>query len=303
MKQVVLKKRQNLKMIILFLTPALALYLGLFIYPAIKAFYLSFFDWDGLNEKTFIGFNNFIELFKDSRFWGVSMLNTARIVFVGGIFIFLLAFILSGILSTKIKGRKFFRGFIFFPAIICPVAISLMWNFIYDTDHGLLNSFLKLVGLNSLIRSWQDGSHLFWSILVAIIWMYTGWFCVMLLAALDRVPQGLLEAASLEGATETQIFIKIKLPLISEIMVTSFILWGIIAIKEFALFFAWGGGITAPADGATNIGVSMYVAAFGRRTDVYRYGYSTAMGVIMFVMIGIIVMLISILGRKDTLEY
>jgi ABC-type sugar transport system permease subunit len=290
-------------MVVLFLAPALLLYLGLFIYPAMKAFYLSLFDWDGLNAKQYIGFENFVELFKDKQFWNVSMLNTVRIVFVGGAFIFLLAFILSGILSTRISGRKFFRGFIFFPAIICPVAISIMWNFIYDYDHGLLNSLLRLVGLDRIALQWQDDQHLFWSILAAIIWMYTGWFCVILLAALDRVPQGLLEAASIEGATEGQIFVRIKLPLISEIMVTSFILWGIIAIKEFALLFSWGGGISEPRAGATNLGVLMYVAAFGRRTDVYRYGYSTAMGVIMFVMIVVIVSLISKLGKKDALEY
>ncbi|MEG1407698.1 MAG: sugar ABC transporter permease, partial [Ruthenibacterium sp.] len=200
------QKRMNrsmLVMIVLFLAPALLFYSVLFIYPTIKAFYISAFDWNGFTSgKKFIGFDNFKELFGDTRFWSVAVKNSALITFLGGAIIFGIAFLLCSVLSSKVKGKKFFRALIFFPAVINPIAIAVLWTFIYNNKWGLLNNFLALVGLESWQKAWMDPSILFWAILVAMVWMYSGFYCVILLAALDRVPQSHIEAAMLEGAGE-----------------------------------------------------------------------------------------------------
>jgi len=291
-------------MVVLFLLPAVILYLALFIYPAVKAFYISLFDWSGFTpDMDFIGLKNFKELLSDERFWSVGIKNSVGIIVLGGILIFAVSFILSGVLATKIRGRKFLRGLIFFPVVVNPVAIAILWSFVYNNQWGLLNNILKAVGLGAFQQTWMAPDKLFWSILAALVWMYTGFYCVILLAALDRVPPGHLEAARLEGANEFTIFFKIKIPLIWDVLVTAITLWGITAVKEFSLLYAWGGGIDIPPDGATNLAVQMFVTAFGRRVTIYRMGYSTAMGVLMFVMVGIIVFAVSRMAKKDSLEY
>jgi ABC-type sugar transport system permease subunit len=291
-------------MIILFLLPATILYLTLFIYPSIKAFYISLFDWSGFTSTMkFIGLKNFDELLHDGRFWSVTMINTLGFIFLGGILIFLFAFIISGVLSTKIKGRKFIRALVFFPIVINPVAIAIFWSFVYNYKWGLLNNLLKAVGLGAFQQIWSGPTTLFWSVIVALVWMYTGFYCLILLSALDRVPMGLIESAHLDGANEFIIFFKIKIPLIWDSLIIAIILWGITAIKEFSLLFAWGGGIDIPPDGVTNLAVKMYITAFGKRVTIYRMGYSTAMGVVMFVLVVVIVLIISRLMKRDSLEY
>ncbi len=292
------------RMIILFLSPALLLYLAFFIYPSIRAFYISLFDWDGFSSNMrFVGLANFKELFGDVSFWSIAVKNSLMITIVGGTLVFALSFLLCAILSSKLKGKKFFRALIFFPSVINPIAIAILWSFIYNNNWGLLNNFLSLVGLQSLQRTWMAPDTLFWAILAAMIWMYSGFYCVILLAAIDRVPEGYIEAAKLEGANEFTIFFKIKLPLIWDVLVTALTLWGINSVKEFALLYAWGGGIDIPQAGATNLAVKMYITAFGKRVTIYRMGYSTAMGVLMFLMVAVIVLLISALTKREKLEY
>lgn len=291
-------------MIFVFLAPAMIFYLALFIYPTVRAFYISLFDWNGFTSgMKFIGLDNFKELFRDSAFWNVAVKNSLGITFIGGVIIFAIAFLLCSVLSGKVRGKKFFRALIFFPAVVNPIAIAILWTFIYNNKWGLLNNFLALIGLKSWQQVWMDPSLLFWSILAALIWMYSGFYCVILLAALDRVPQSHIEAATLEGASEFVIFFKIKIPMIWEVLVTAITLWSINSVKEFALLFAWGGGVDIPPDGATNLAVRMYITAFGKRVTIYRMGYATAMGILMFVAVGILVFAISAVTKRDKLEY
>ena len=297
-------KNLHRKMFIIFLAPVLAMYLFFFVYPAIRAFYICMFDWSGFTaEMDFVGLGNFVELSKDTRFWNVAVKNTLGIIFWGGIMLFGFSFALSGVLSTDIKYKKFFRAVVFLPTIINPVAVGILWGFIYNRNWGLLNNILDIVGLESLQQTWTAPKSLFWAILVALVWAFTGFFCIMMLAALDRVPVDLLENARLEGAGELTMFFRIKIPLIWDVLVTLIIFWVITAIKEFALLFVWGGGVDIPPDGATNIAVAVFVSAFGKRVTTYRMGYSAAMGVIMFFMVMIFVLVISRITKRETVEY
>jgi ABC-type sugar transport system permease subunit len=91
--------------------------------------------------------------------------------------------------------------------------------------------------------------------------------------------------------------------MIKGVLATAMTLWAITAVKEFALLFAWGGGVDIPPTGATNLAVRMYITAFGRRVTIYRMGYATAMGVIMFLLVAVTVLLVSRLSKSDSLEY
>jgi len=297
-------KRENIPITIIFLAPALLLYIFLFINPSAQAFYISMFDWNGFtSDMEYVGMGNFVELFRDKAFWQVAVVNSLKIMLIGGAIIFGLSFMISGLLSTKLKGRKFMRALIFLPAVINPIAVAILWSFIYNHRYGLLNNILTAIGLGMLARPWSEPETLFNAILVTMIWMYTGFYCVILLSALDNIPISHIEAAKLEGASEFSIFFKIKLPLIKDVLAIAMTLWAIAAIKEFALLFAWGGGVDIPPAGATNMAVKMFITAFGRRVTIYRMGYATAMGVIMFIIVVIAVLLIRRAFRSETIEY
>lgn len=297
-------RRSERPMVVLFLLPMVILYAWLFIAPSLRAFYVSLFDWNGFTTSMqFIGLNNFRELLQDQYFWSVAFVNTLRVLFVGGAIVFAIAFLLSGVLSTNLRGKKTFRAITFFPTVISPIAVAILWSFIYNNKWGLLNNTLKLFGLGNWIISWMAPENLFWSILAALVWMNTGFYCIILLAAFDRVPLHTIESARLDGAGEMQIFWRIKLPMIKDILATALTLWAINAVKEFGLFFSWAGGVDIPAAGATNLAVKMYVTAFGRRVTVYRMGYATAMGIVMFLLVALLVFLISRAFRSEVFEY
>ena len=286
------------RMSILFIAPALIVYLIFFIYPAIKAFYISLFDWNGFTSSMkFIGLSNFRELLHDKSFWNVAVKNQVIITFIGGFLIFLIAFIICGFLSTNIKGKKLFRALIFFPSIVNPIAIAILWTFLYNQKWGLLNAFLKLFKIKGV--TWMNPETLIWAIIAVMVWMSMGFYCVILLAGLDQVPPDYIEAATLDGANQVQIFFKIKIPLIWDVLVTAISLWGINSIKDFALLYAWGGGIDIPPEGATNMAVKMYITAFGKRVTIYRMGYSTAMGVMMFLTILLLTGVVNILKKRS----
>jgi len=298
------EKKENIKIAAIFLSPALILYLFLFIYPSIQAFYISLFDWNGFTASmNFIGLRNFKELFQDFRFWDVAVVNTVKYIFFGGILVFLCAFVLSGILSTKMRGRDFFRGLVFFPSIINPIAVCILWTFLVDRRVGLVNNLLDAVGLGMLKQTWMAPDYIFWTILVVLAWMHAGYYSVILLAAFDRVPLELIESANLEGASEINIFFKIKIPLIWDVFVVTMILWGITAIKQFSILFAFGGPGGSTPEALTNVAVAVYLTAFGKGLSINRMGYSTAMGIIMFMMVMILVTLISRVSRKENIEY
>lgn len=282
----------------------LVLYLALFIYPALRGFYVSLFEWDGFSTNMrFVGLRNFAEIATDRHFWLVVMRNTFAIIFIGGGFVFGFSLLFGHLLTQKIWGRKFLRAAIFFPNIVNPVALAILWAFIYNPEFGLLNAILDSLGLGVLKIIWTSPANLFWALLAALIWLYTGFFTVILVAALDRIPSYYVEAATLEGATPVRIFFSIKLPLIRDILGIALVLWMIEAMKQFSFLYAWGGGGNFPQDGQQNLAVFMYAMSFGSRDAIYRMGYSSAMGVIMLLLVGLFVLILRRLLGQRNVEY
>lgn len=286
------------------LSVPLALYAVFFIYPALRGFYISLFHWSGFGSSMkFVGLGNFKELFADTHFWVVVMRNTFALIFVGGILVFAISLLFSHLLTERIPGKRFLRAVIFFPMLINEVALAVLWSFIYNSHWGLLNGVLDALGLGGLVIDWTAPNHLFWSLTVAIVWMWVGFFTVILMAALDRIPTDFLDAARVEGATPGQIFRRIKLPLIRDVLSISVVLWVISAMKEFSLLWSWGGGGSFPKDGQTNLAVYMFAMAFGSRSSIYRMGLASAMGVIMLVLVALLVALFWRLMGRNRLEY
>ena len=288
--------------IALFLLPASLVYLAFILIPTVWAFYYSVFDWSGFAvSKEYIGLKNFIQLSKDPLFW-LSVKNTMNILVLGGVIIFLLTFILTVLINSGVRGKKFFRAMIFLPNVIATVALTTLWAFIYNPSFGLLHGFFELIGLEQLSQiTWTSADRIFYATLVAIIWINVGFQLVLIMAGIDKIPFEFFEAAVIEGASQFQMFIKITIPMIWDVIAVALVLWSISALKMFEFIYAFG-GLNMPQSLYT-IGIYLYVIGFGKRDPIYRLGYATAIGVVLLVFVVIIVGVIRRLTRRESLIY
>lgn len=290
------------RFIIFFLLPATGLYLYFFLVPAVQAFIYSFYDWSGFGaDMRFIGLANFQELLSDRLFWK-SMGNTVGILIVGGIVVFGLAFIMTMMISSGIRGKKFFRGVIFLPNIIAVIALTTLWNYMYTPNNGLLASLFKLIGLDDLAKfAWLGPDTIFISMMIAIIWIEVGFYLVLLLAGVDKIPPDFFESAKLDGANQFQQFRHITVPLLWDVITIGMVLWSIYAVKIFEFPFSFTG--LEPNPNSYTVAVYSYILGFGQRQPIYRLGYATAVGVMLLLVVILIVLVIRWLTRREVVQY
>jgi ABC-type sugar transport system permease subunit len=295
-------RKERRHIIIPFLLPAGLLYLVFFIYPAVQALIVSLYDWSGFTPTwTYVGLDNFRELLRDQVFWG-TLGFTLMILVVGGILVFGIAFLFTGVLSSGIRGKKFFRAVLFFPNVVATVALATLWAFIYNYNFGLLNGFFKMIGLKELGSiTWTGPGLITWAVLVAMVWIYVGFYLVLLLAGVDKISPELFDAAKAEGANQLQVFFRITVPLLWDVLTVAIVLWGIGAIKQFEFMYAFA-GIRPPRDIWTTA-VYMYILAFGKRDAVFRMGYGTAVAITLLILVIIFVLIARRLMRREAIEY
>ena len=290
------------KLVAMFLTPALFIYLVFFFLPAGFTFYFSLFKWSGFGtEMEFIGLGNYRRLMTDPTFW-LSLRNTLLLLAVGGFFIFGLAFLYTILINSGIWGKKLFRLVFFLPNVVSVVALSAMWAYIYNPRYGLLNTTLNSIGLEGLGSTlWTSPDNIFWAMMAALIWVFTGFFLILLLAGVDKIPADMYEAADLEGASLWQKFRYITLPMIWDVMTISFVIWVINAVKMFEFPFAFG-FLQVPQQLYT-LGIYLYIMGFGQRDPIYQLGYATAIGVVMLVLAFALIVLLRRFLRREQLEF
>ncbi|MFC4802185.1 carbohydrate ABC transporter permease [Neobacillus sp. GCM10023253] len=292
-------ERSRKKLIVPYLLPAIILYLGFFLIPAFYGGYISFQKWSGFNEAMqFVGLENYSRIFRDPVYWS-SFKNMMLILVVGGIYVFLISFLFTALMSHGLKAKKAIRAIIFFPHIIAPVAMAVIWNYLYRYDIGLFNSILGAFNVDPI--NWTGPQNIMSSALISIVWYSVGLYLVLLLAGVDKIPNTLFEAARIEGASTFQIFVKITLPLIWDVMSIAIILWGIHAIRLFDFLFALGGA--EPPVRIWNTALYQYLLGFGERTPIYDLGYSSAIAVSMVLIVVIFVVFGRKLFRRDVYEF
>lgn len=227
-----------------FLLPAMAIYIIFIVYPMVNSFVISLHRWDGMSpEKTFLGFEHYIYFFQDSiamlalkntSIWMVIML----IIPVG------LGLGLALALNLSIPGRIAFRSIFYGPAIIPMVSVGIIWCWIYDPTFGVINEFLRLIGLPSLTRGWLGESDTaLYSVIITAIWRNTGFPMILFLAGLQGIPNELYEAARLDGAGRLQCLRYITIPSLREtfIIVISLTVFTCLKVFDLVYIMTWGG--------------------------------------------------------------
>ena len=211
--------------IFLFLLPGLALFVSILIAPIAVSLYRSMYDWNGFSEGTFIGFNNYVELFTNGSIKFVTALKNSMWLAFFSVFVQLpFSLFLALLLGRKPKRERAFLSIFFMPVLISTVVIGQLWLKIYNPDYGLLNRFLDAVRLGNLKHVWVgDVKTALGSIIVPTIWQYIGYHMLLMYAGVKGVSTDLREAAMLDGASPWQIDRYIVIPIIKPIIRVSVI--------------------------------------------------------------------------------
>ena len=273
------KSKRNF--IIACLAPALILVSIFMVYPTLNIFYVSLFKWGGLSaSKTFVGLNNFKILFKD-LFFIKSFQNTILLIVVVTIITFGLAIAFANLLvREKLKGTGFFRVIFYIPNILSVAVISAIFAQIYAVDTGgLINSVVGIFKPEnwSNIKFLGDSNLVVYSIIGAMIWQAIGYYMVMYMASISSVPEALYEAAKIEGASKTQQFFQITLPLIWSNLRTTLTFFVISTINMSFLFVKV---LTSGGPGGSSEVFLSYL--YKQAYDNASYGYGMAIGVVVF---------------------
>ena len=211
--------------IFLFLLPSLFLFVSILIAPIAVSVYRSMYDWNGFSEGTFIGFQNYVELFTNGSIKFMTALKNSMLLAFFSVFVQLpFSLFLALLLGRKPKKERAFLSVFFMPVLISTVVIGQLWLKIYNPDYGLLNRFLDAVNLGSWKHVWVgEPKTALGSIIVPTIWQYIGYHMLLMYAGVKGVSTDLREAAMLDGASPWQVDRYVVIPIIKPIIRVSVI--------------------------------------------------------------------------------
>ena len=267
----------------LFMLPFLLFFVGFVVYPMFMCIYTSFFDATMNREDIFIGFQNYVDLFNDPVFW--KALTNTLIIVVASVpvtcaFSLWIATLIS---KMPVTATSAFRCIFYLPVVTGSVAVTMVWKWMFNNYYGILNYLGKGVGLLDKNVNWLgDPKYALGCIILILLTTSVGQPIVLYVSALDNVDKSLVEAAQVDGATETQAFWKIKWP---QMMPTTLYILVITTINSFQCFaliqLLTSGG---PKNSTMTIMYYIYYNAFKQ----YKYGFGNAMGVILAIIIAIL---------------
>ena len=267
----------------LFMLPFLLFFVGFVVYPMFMCIYTSFFDATMNRDDIFIGFQNYVDLFNDPVFW-TALENTLIIVVVSVPVTCAFSLWIATLISKMhVTATSAFRCIFYLPVVTGSVAVTMVWKWMFNNYYGILNYLGKGVGLLDKNINWLgDPKYALGCIILILLTTSVGQPIVLYVSALDNVDKSLVEAAHVDGATETQSFWKIKWP---QMMPTTLYILVITTINSFQCFaliqLLTSGG---PKNSTMTIMYYIYYNAFKQ----YRYGYGNAMGVILAIIIAIL---------------
>ncbi len=274
----------------LFLAPNLLIFALFIIIPAIYNFYLSLFETSLFDPPEFVGLNNFAYLAqRDDIFWR-ALRNIG--VFVGGDvgLILILSLGIALLLNEPIRFRGFFRSIFFYPVLLSPIVVALIWRWFLENRYGLLNTWLSALDLRPIPWLLRADYAMLW-VIVVHVWATVGFFTLILLAGLQSIPPVLYEAALVDGANRWQNFRYITLPLLMPTLFVVLILSLIRAFEVFDHIYALTGG--GPGTATLMIVQYIYRTAF----ELQQQGLAAAASLVLFVIIFSLTVLQYFLGR------
>ena len=272
------RRTQDNFTIVLFLLPAILLFLLFVIYPIFRSIYYSMYDWNGLGPAVdFVGAQNFINILKDGVFLKAVRNCLLIVVFSLGLQL-PLSLVLAVLVGRNLPGRAIFRTIFFMPYVLSEVNAAIMWMLLYnpDPDRGLINGILRaLPGLQP--QNWLGSTDLVLIAgFIALTWTYLGFHMLLYMTGLQNIPQEIDEVARIDGANSVQHFFHITLPLLSSPIRTSVYLSVLGSLQQFIMVWIMTKG--GPVNASETLATYMYRFGFVR----YELGYGSAVALYMF---------------------
>ncbi len=272
-----------------FVAPNLLIF-GIFIlFPVILNFQYAFTGGTEffLADRPFVGGDNFRQLFdcnsfldpnscREDLFWR-GVYNTIGYVIAQVGLMVGVALLTALILNRDIRGRGFFRSVFFYPVLLSPIVVALIWKWILQ-ENGVINGLLEGMGLQRVQFLTRAGWARFWVVIISV-WAYMGFYTLILLAGLQAIPRHLYEAAEIDGATQTQSFRSITLPLLAPSMLVVVVLALIRAVQVFDIIFAF----TRGGPGTATLSIVQYIYNIGFASPARRFGMASAASLVMAV--------------------
>ncbi|MDY5846472.1 MAG: sugar ABC transporter permease [Bariatricus sp.] len=279
-----------------FIAPVTIGLLVFYIWPFIQNVWFSFNDVNKFNVSTFIGLQNYIEMFQDKEVWR-TFGNTLKYVVITvpvGLF---LSICIAALMNSKIKGTSIYRTLYFLPSVTMAAAVSMVWKWIYNEQMGILNSAIRSLGGEG--HGWlTNPKTALYCIMIVGLWMTVGYNMIILLAGMQGISKSYYEAAAIDGAGPLAQFFKITVPMLSPtiffVMITSIIS----GFQTFDVIYMMIGK-TNPAYESTQTVVML----FYRKAFDYGYkGYAAAISIFIFAII-MVITVIQLIGQKKWVNY
>ena len=268
------------------LLPGFIIFISVIVFPISMSLGLSFTKWKHFRLVGFVGFENFKNIFTDPVFIQ-SLWHNVEIMLISILGQIPLGIILAYILFRKqVKATGFFEMMIFLPITISSIVVALLWNRIFSPV-GIYTNAIRLLTANPdyVLKIFENPDLAMIPILAVILWMHTSLYMVMFLANMQRLPNSMLEAALIDGATEMRIFFQVILPSLAGVIFTSSIFAISGSLKSFDLVYAMTGG--GPVHYTSVMSIYLY-----KQTFTYNnYGYGSAVSIVIVILsIGLILL-------------
>ncbi len=296
--------KKNKGMILAFSLPLTFALIIMYLYPVARTVLMSFFKIESvtasLSSWSFFGFGNYAKIYRSPTFQD-SLKNMGVIWLIGGIITLTLALLFAVILTSGVRFKKFFRAAIYLPNVISAVALATMWvQYVYSNDYGMLNKLLEFFGLDGV--KWLSSDNKFWAMLFAYIFGAVGYYMLIFISGIERIPGDLYEAATIDGANKVQQFFKITLPLLKGIIKTNITFYSV----HTTAFFLWTKMFSPVGTEASTIVpvVYLYDTVFGSTGNTARdAGAGAAVGVTLTMIIVLVYFVMNKVLKDDDLEF
>ena len=292
------KRKGRGRFLFLCIAPATILFLIFMVIPTLNVFRMSLYKRSAYSPtETFVGLENFTKLMKDTNFI-ISMQNTILLIVVVTLVTFAFALVFAGILTReKLKGQNFFRIIFYIPNILSVVVISAIFSAIYDPTNGMLNSILSFFSGETVSIAWKGENLVVLSLIIAMVWQAIGYYMVMYMASMASVPKSLYVSAGLDGAGRLVQFFQITIPLIWTNIRTTLTFFIISTINMAFLF------VKAMTSGGPNGASEVSLSYMYGQKDAGLYGYSMAIGVVIFIFSFALSALVNKVTEREPLEF
>jgi multiple sugar transport system permease protein len=277
----------------MFVAPNLTAVAVFMLFPLGFSLYMSVQNWDLFRPAKFVGLANYRSLFADDPLFEIALRNT--VIYTVGTVVptVFISLAVAGVLNRKIKGINIFRTIIFLPLAVSSVVMAVVWQFVFNTNNGLINIMLGWIGLGPV--PWlNDPKWAMLSLCTVSVWRSVPFATVILLAAMQGVPDNLYEAAKLDGAGEVRQFVSITVPLIRAAVSFVVVISIIHAFQAFDLVYVLTGGNGGPETATYVLGIMLFQHAF----SFLEFGYASALAWVIFAILLVLTVVQLRLGRR-----